>query len=60
LFAIAGRSFQRYATCPVATWGGGFQTDFSERIRTGDIAIDLYRPTGFIPWWWPSPRGLDP
>lgn len=36
---------------PVATWGGGFQTDFSERIRTGDIAIDLYRPTGFIPWW---------
>jgi ABC-2 type transport system permease protein len=45
---------------PVATWGGGFQTDFSERIRTGDIAIDLYRPTGFIPWWWPSLRGLDP
>jgi ABC-2 type transport system permease protein len=44
---------------PVATWGGGFQTDFSERIRTGDIAIDLYRPTGFIPWWWPSLRGLD-
>ncbi len=36
---------------PVATWGGGFQADFSERIRSGDIAIDLYRPTGFIPWW---------
>jgi ABC-2 type transport system permease protein len=36
---------------PVATWGGGFQTDFSERIRTGDIAVDLYRPTGLVPWW---------
>jgi ABC-2 type transport system permease protein len=36
---------------PVATWGGGFQQDFSDRIRTGDIAIDLYRPTGLVPWW---------
>jgi ABC-2 type transport system permease protein len=42
---------------PVAIWGGGFQEDFTERIRTGDIAIDLYRPTGLIPWWLASDVG---
>lgn len=36
---------------PVAIWGGGFQEDFTERIRSGDIAIDFYRPTGLISWW---------
>lgn len=42
---------------PVAIWGGGFQEDFTERIRTGNIAIDLYRPTGMIPWWLVSDLG---
>jgi ABC-2 type transport system permease protein len=42
---------------PVAVWGGGFQQDFTERIRSGDIAIDLYRPTGLIPWWLASDLG---
>lgn len=42
---------------PVAIWGGGFQEDFTERIRSGDIAIDLYRPTGLIPWWLASDIG---
>jgi ABC-2 type transport system permease protein len=42
---------------PVAVWGGGFQEDFTERIRSGDIAIDLYRPTGLIPWWLASDLG---
>jgi ABC-2 type transport system permease protein len=42
---------------PVAVWGGGFQEDFTERIRTGDIAIDLYRPTGLVPWWLASDLG---
>ncbi len=42
---------------PVAIWGGGFQEEFTERIRSGDIAIDLYRPTGLIPWWFASDIG---
>ncbi len=27
----------------VALWGGGTTDDLAERIRTGDVAIDLYR-----------------
>ncbi len=42
---------------PVAVWGGGFQEDFTARIRSGDIAIDLYRPTGLVPWWLASDLG---
>ncbi|GAA1249917.1 ABC-2 family transporter protein [Kitasatospora nipponensis] len=35
----------------VATWGGGFQDDLQERFRSGDIAVDLYRPVDFLGWW---------
>ncbi|MGI8522961.1 MAG: ABC transporter permease [Nocardioides sp.] len=35
----------------VALWGGGTTDDLAERIRTGDIAIDLYRPAPLIPWY---------
>ena len=35
----------------VALWGGGTTDDLSERIRTGDVAIDLYRPTGLVGWY---------
>ncbi|MER5866898.1 ABC-2 family transporter protein [Kitasatospora sp. NPDC002040] len=35
----------------VAVWGGGFQDDVQERFRSGDIAIDLYRPVDFMGWW---------
>ncbi|MFD9126863.1 ABC transporter permease [Kitasatospora sp. NPDC059571] len=35
----------------VAVWGGGFQDDIQERFRTGDIAVDLYRPVDFQTWW---------
>ncbi|MFE9427609.1 ABC transporter permease [Kitasatospora sp. NPDC006697] len=35
----------------VATWGGGFQDDLQERFRSGDIAVDLYRPCDFLGWW---------
>ncbi|MDH6110686.1 ABC-2 type transport system permease protein [Kitasatospora sp. MAP12-15] len=35
----------------VAVWGGGFQDDVQERFRTGDIAVDLYRPVDFLGWW---------
>jgi len=35
----------------VAVWGGGFQDDVQERFRSGDIAVDLYRPVDFQGWW---------
>lgn len=31
--------------------GGGFQEEFQERVRTGDIAVDLYRPADLQLWW---------
>lgn len=31
--------------------GGGFEDELIERIRTGDIAIDLYRPADLQVWW---------
>lgn len=34
-----------------ALFGGGFEQELSERIRTGDIAIDLYRPADLQLWW---------
>lgn len=41
----------------VAVWGGGFQDDVQERFRSGDIAIDLYRPVDFQGWWLASDLG---
>lgn len=35
----------------VALWGGGATDDITERIRSGDIAIDLYRPVGVVQWY---------
>ncbi|KUO14209.1 ABC transporter permease [Streptomyces sp. DSM 15324] len=35
----------------MAIQGGGFEVDLIERIRTGDIAIDLYRPADLQGWW---------
>ncbi|WP_371518718.1 ABC transporter permease [Kitasatospora sp. NBC_01300] len=35
----------------VAVWGGGFQDDLQDRFRSGDIAVDLYRPVDFQGWW---------
>jgi ABC-2 type transport system permease protein len=35
----------------VALWGGGTTDDLAERVRTGDVAIDLYRPVGLIGWY---------
>ncbi|MEU7313125.1 ABC-2 family transporter protein [Streptomyces sp. NPDC007083] len=34
-----------------ALMGGGFQDEFQERIRNGDVAIDLYRPVDLQTWW---------
>ncbi|MEV6765282.1 ABC-2 family transporter protein [Streptomyces sp. NPDC051105] len=38
-----------YAT--LAIQGGGVEKDLMERIRTGAIAIDLYRPADLQLWW---------
>ncbi len=35
----------------VAMWGGGSTDDLAERIRSGDVAIDLYRPVGLLGWY---------
>ncbi|MFF4500211.1 ABC transporter permease [Streptomyces sp. NPDC001401] len=35
----------------LASGGGGVENELMERIRTGDIAIDLYRPADLQLWW---------
>ncbi|MFK4149482.1 ABC transporter permease [Streptomyces sp. NPDC004065] len=35
----------------LALGGGGAEDELMERIRTGDIAIDLYRPADLQLWW---------
>jgi ABC-2 type transport system permease protein len=35
----------------VALFGGGSTDDLAERIRSGDVAIDLYRPVGLVCWY---------
>ncbi|MGA4954946.1 ABC transporter permease [Streptomyces lavendulocolor] len=37
------------ATCGLM--GGGFEDELMERIKTGDIAVDLYRPADLQAWW---------
>ncbi|MDT0341692.1 ABC transporter permease [Streptomyces litchfieldiae] len=37
--------------------GGGFQEELQERIRSGDVAIDLYRPVDLQLWWLASDLG---
>ncbi|MET7637717.1 ABC-2 family transporter protein [Streptomyces sp. NPDC005438] len=34
-----------------ALLGGGFQDDLVERVRDGDIAVDLFRPVDLQLWW---------
>ncbi len=35
----------------VAVWGGGTPTDLANRIKTGDVALDFYRPVGILGWY---------
>ncbi|GHF90426.1 ABC transporter permease [Streptomyces thermodiastaticus] len=35
----------------LAIGGGGVERDLMERIRTGDVAVDLYRPADLQAWW---------
>ncbi|MFF5453844.1 ABC transporter permease [Streptomyces sp. NPDC012950] len=37
--------------------GGGFEEELMERIRTGDIAVDLYRPADLQAWWFSANAG---
>lgn len=37
--------------------GGGFEEELIERIRTGDIAVDLYRPADLQAWWFAANLG---
>ncbi|MET8947665.1 ABC-2 family transporter protein [Streptomyces sp. NPDC004542] len=38
-----------FATLAIS--GGGVEDELMERIRTGDVAIDLYRPADLQLWW---------
>ena len=35
----------------IALWSGGSTDDLAERIRNGDIAVDLYRPVSVLGWY---------
>ena len=35
----------------VAVWGGGSTDDLADRIRSGDVAVDLYRPVNLLGWY---------
>jgi ABC-2 type transport system permease protein len=41
----------------VAVWSGGATDDLAARIRTGDVAIDLYRPVSLLGWYLASDLG---
>jgi len=41
----------------VAVMGGGFEDEMIERVRTGDIAIDLHRPADLQMWWLAADTG---
>ncbi|MFJ3229495.1 ABC transporter permease [Streptomyces sp. NPDC086787] len=41
----------------LAIGGGGVEDELMERIRTGDIAIDLYRPADLQLWWMSADLG---
>jgi ABC-2 type transport system permease protein len=35
----------------IQLWGGGTPTDLALRIRSGDVALDFYRPVGILGWY---------
>ncbi|MFG2134119.1 ABC transporter permease [Streptomyces sp. NPDC048751] len=41
----------------LAVQGGGFENDLMARIRTGEVAVDLYRPADLQLWWLASDLG---
>lgn len=41
----------------LAVQGGGFEVELMERVRTGEIAVDLYRPVDPQLWWLANDMG---
>lgn len=41
----------------MALLGNGFEAELIERIRSGDVAVDLYRPADLQAWWLASDLG---
>jgi ABC-2 type transport system permease protein len=41
----------------VAVWTGGATDDLATRIKSGDVAIDLYRPVSMLGWYLASDLG---
>jgi viologen exporter family transport system permease protein len=41
----------------VAVWSGGATDDLATRIKSGDVAIDLYRPVSLLGWYLASDVG---
>ncbi|OIJ67623.1 ABC transporter permease [Streptomyces mangrovisoli] len=41
----------------LAIGGSGVETELMERIRTGDVAVDLYRPADLQLWWFAADLG---
>lgn len=41
----------------LALGGGGVEGELMERIRSGDIAVDLYRPADLQAWWLAADMG---
>ncbi len=41
----------------VAVWTGGSTDDLAARIKSGDVAIDLYRPVSILGWYLASDLG---
>ncbi|WP_327290976.1 ABC transporter permease [Streptomyces sp. NBC_01198] len=41
----------------MALMGGGFEDELMDRIRSGDIAVDLYRPADLQRWWLAADMG---
>jgi ABC-2 type transport system permease protein len=35
----------------IALWGGGSPVDLAARVRSGDVALDFYRPVGILGWY---------
>jgi ABC-2 type transport system permease protein len=42
---------------PIAIWGGGTTDELAERIRSGDVVIDFYRPVSLLSWYLASDLG---
>lgn len=41
----------------IALWGGGAPADLAQRIKSGDVAVDFYRPVGILGWYLAADAG---